>query len=183
MPWALCQDHPHLRCLPRSTVVAHCGFQTLQFLPVILPQVRLKLPGTCPHADAWLRHHQVFRLDLGKAKIWEFVPKEISCAGLEVEIGPILDWSVTIEDEAQVCVQTARAWYCVSSAAQEYEPLFLLPLLFARLCKAVIRSIQEMPSVELAGLLVLVCKHLLQTQAKESLLFHIKVCFHARACI
>lgn len=90
---------------------------------------------------------------------------------------------MTIDDEAQVCVQTARAWYRVSSAAQEYEPLFLLPLLFARLCKAVIRSIQEMPSVELAGLLVLVCKHLLQTQAKESLLFHIKVCFHVRVCI
>lgn len=92
-----------------------------------------------------------------------------------MEIGPILDWSVTVEEEAQVCVQTGSAWYRIASAAQEYEPLFLLPLIFARLCKAVVTSIQEMPAVELDGLLVLVCKYLLQTQAKESLLYHIKV--------
>lgn len=97
-------------------------------------------------------------------------------AGIEVEIGPILDWSVTVEAEAQVCVQTGMGWYRVAGAAQEYEPLFFMPLLFARLCKYVIKSIQEMPAVELNGLLVLVCKYLLQTQAKESLLFHIKVC-------
>eukprot|EP00892_Ulva_mutabilis_P009775 jgi/Ulvmu1/716/UM010_0088.1 len=97
-------------------------------------------------------------------------------AGLEVDIGPILDWSVSVEGDAQVFVSTGSAWYRVTSAAQEYEPLYLLPLLFARLCKAVVTSIQEMPAVELDGLLVLVCKYLLQTQAKDSLLFHIKLC-------
>jgi Cytosine specific DNA methyltransferase replication foci domain len=94
-----------------------------------------------------------------------------------VTIGPVLDWSIVVDvPEPYVCVRTHAAWYHLLTPSQAYEPLFMIVLFCARLCRFAAVAAASRPDCTLDQLLLLVCKDLMISyQYHKGLLCYVQV--------